>query len=68
MSKTISGIISSNNNSDVRPSGISIISTPNGVGNWYHRMWLGAISGDNMYTPIKFHWSEIPDYDAKWYE
>ena len=50
------------------PMGISIISTSNGVGNWFYNMWQGQINKENIYYPLKFHWSEISTYDDKWYE
>ena len=50
------------------PMGISIISTSNGIGNWFYNMWVQQINHENIYTPLKFHWSEIPEYDEKWYE
>lgn len=66
MSKMVSAILNKEN-TNVKPGGISIISTPNGIGNWYHKMWMNALSGANMYKPLKFHWSEIPDYTEEWY-
>lgn len=45
-----------------------IISTPRGVGNFYHKMWTEAEVGDNDFNPIKLHWTQHPDYDEEWYE
>lgn len=42
------------------------LSTPNGVGNWFHRMWLGAENGDNLFNTIKLHWTVHPERDQAW--
>ena len=42
------------------------ISTPNGVGNWFHRTWLDAKDGLNKFHTIKLHWSEHPERDQAW--
>ena len=44
------------------------ISTPNGVGNWFHRTWLDAKDGLNKFQTIKLHWSEHPERDQAWRE
>ena len=41
------------------------LSTPNGVGNWFHRMWVDAESGGEFNT-IKLHWTVHPDRDDIW--
>jgi hypothetical protein len=42
------------------------LSTPNGVGNWFHQQWVGAESGDNEFNTIRLHWSDHPDRDETW--
>jgi len=42
------------------------LSTPNGMGNWFHRMWVGAKEGDNNFNPINLHWSLHPDRGQEW--
>ena len=42
-------------------SGI-IISTPKGVGNFYHKKWLSAESKESDLNPIKIHWTQHPIY------
>ena len=42
------------------------ISTPNGVGNWFHRTWLDATDGVSKFKTIKLHWSEHPERDQSW--
>ena len=37
------------------------LSTPNGVGNWFHRTWVGAEENDNGFYPIKLHWTVHPE-------
>jgi hypothetical protein len=44
------------------------ISTPNGVGNWFHQTYLDAETGTNEFHPIKLHWSVHPDRDQAWFE
>jgi hypothetical protein len=44
------------------------ISTPNGVGNWFHQTYVGAESEENEFHPIKLHWSVHPDRDQTWFE
>lgn len=44
------------------------ISTPNGVGNWFHQTYVNAESGDNEFHPIKLHWSVHPNRDQNWFE
>lgn len=41
---------------------VFIISTVNGVGNWYHNMWDGATREENSFHPIEIHWKEHPEY------
>ena len=42
------------------------LSTPNGVGNWFHQQWMGAEDGTNQFNPIKLHWTCHPDRDEAW--
>ena len=42
------------------------ISTPNGVGNWFHKTWLDAQDGLNKFNTVKLHWSEHPERDQAW--
>jgi hypothetical protein len=37
-------------------------STANGVGNEFHRLWTGAINGDNEYIPIFVPWFLMDEY------
>lgn len=37
-------------------------STANGVGDWFHEMWLKAERGENEFTPIFLPWFIQPEY------
>jgi len=37
-------------------------STANGVGNEFHRLWKGAVAGENEYVPIFVPWFLMPEY------
>lgn len=41
---------------------IILESTANGIGNWFHATWEGAVSGTNDYTPLFFPWFLHPEY------
>ena len=43
------------------------LSTPNGVGNWFHKQWVDAEAGGE-FNPIKLHWTVHPDRDEDWRE
>jgi len=43
-----------------------IISTPNGVGNFFHKTWVDAESGASDFNFIKLHWSVHPDREQEW--
>jgi hypothetical protein len=49
-----------------------ILSTPRGVGNWFHKMWQGAEEnsdgkiGKNGFHPIKLPWYLHPERDQNW--
>lgn len=42
------------------------LSTPNGVGGWFYKTWMGAEEETNPFVPIKLHWSVHPERDQKW--
>lgn len=44
------------------------LSTPNGVGNWFHKMWLDAEEEKNGFNPITLHWSVHPERGKDWRE
>lgn len=42
------------------------ISTPNGVGNWFHRTWSKAQTKENSFLPVKLDWKVHPERDQTW--
>jgi hypothetical protein len=48
--------------------GIIALSSPNGVGNWFHRMYTDAEIGKNEFKAIKLRWDLHPDRDERWEE
>ena len=40
-------------------------STANGVGNAFHRIWMGAVRGENEYIPIFVPWYLMSEYRRK---
>lgn len=45
-----------------------LISTPNGVGNLFHRLWTGAQDGTNEFKWIEIPWTAHPERDQEWYD
>lgn len=43
-----------------------LISTPNGVGNFFHKMWQQAESKANEFNPILLDWRVHPERDQAW--
>jgi hypothetical protein len=46
--------------------GAIVLSTPNGVGNWFHQTWADADAGINGFHTIKLHWTVHPERDQDW--
>ena len=44
------------------------LSTPNGVGNWFHKIYTDADMGENDFHPIVLPWAVHPDRDLDWFE
>ena len=42
-----------------------VLSTPNGVGNFFHKTWLKAEEGD-QWNQILLHWTVHPERNKKW--
>lgn len=42
------------------------LSTPNGIGNWFHKTWERAENGENSFLPIKLPWTVHPERDQTW--
>lgn len=48
-----------------------LLSTPNGVGNLFHKIWMKAEGGEvveglDKFNPIRLPWNLHPDRDEKW--
>lgn len=43
-----------------------ILSTPNGTGNWFHRMWAKAQDGTSGFTPVRLPWTVHPERNQIW--
>jgi len=44
------------------------LSTPNGVGNWFHKTYTESESRLNDFYPTKLPWAKHPDRDQEWFE
>ena len=44
------------------------LSTPNGIGNWFHKTWDKAESGENSFLPIRLPWTVHPERNQEWRE
>jgi hypothetical protein len=44
------------------------LSTPNGVGNWFHKTYMEAVEEKNDFNYINLPWSIHPDRDMAWFE
>jgi len=44
------------------------LSTPNGVGNWFHKTYIEAEQNINDFHTIKLLWDVHPERDLKWFE
>ena len=42
------------------------LSTPNGIGNWFHQTWDKAESGENSFLPIRLPWTVHPERNQEW--
>ena len=45
--------------------GAIVLSTPNGVGNWFHKIWQQGQQGEQWY-PTELHWTVHPERDQTW--
>ena len=44
------------------------LSTPNGVGNWFHKIYMEADQRINDFNPMVLPWDRHPDRDKDWFE
>lgn len=45
-----------------------ILSTPNGVGNQFYKLWSEGVSGLNGFNTISLPWTVHPEHDETWYK
>lgn len=45
---------------------VMLLSTPNGMGNYFHKTWVNAEMNLNSFTPIRLPWQVHPERDQKW--
>ena len=45
-----------------------IISTPNGVGGMYYKLWTDAVAQQNEFNTINLPWWVHPEHDQAWFE
>jgi len=43
-----------------------LLSTPNGVGNFFHQMWVDAEGKRNTFKTIRLKWDRHPERDQSW--
>lgn len=48
--------------------GCIALSSPNGVGNWFHKTFTDAEFGKNGFVPISLPWDVHPERSQEWYE
>ena len=41
---------------------VIIVSTPRGVGNWYWKVWTGAVDKQNDFNPIIINWCIVYNF------
>jgi hypothetical protein len=46
--------------------GCIALSSPNGIGNWFHKTWEDALIKKNSFYPIELKWNLHPERDEKW--
>lgn len=61
--KSVYPIISSS-----KKSKIFVASTPNGTGNLFHELYVGALEGKNGWHSERVDWWEVPGRDEEWKE
>jgi hypothetical protein len=47
--------------------GCIALSSPNGVGNWFHRKWEDALMAKGDFIPLELKWDVHPERDAAWF-
>lgn len=42
------------------------LSTPNGMGNWFHKEWQRALNKENNFSTMTLPWEVHPEHDQDW--
>jgi len=45
---------------------VIVLSTPNGMGNWFHKTYQNASELKNTFNAITLHWTMHPERDQEW--
>ena len=45
---------------------VMLLSTPNGIGNFFHKTWVKAEMGENSFIPVRLPWQVHPERDQSW--
>jgi len=45
---------------------VIVTSTPNGIGNMFHKLWEGAVQGTSDYKAFQVDWRDVPGRDEEW--
>jgi hypothetical protein len=48
--------------------GCIALSSPNGIGNWFHRTFDDAEASRNLFVPTSLPWDVHPEHDQEWFE
>lgn len=49
-----------------KTSRVIVTSTPNGVGNIFHKLWEGAVQKTNEFKGFRVDWWDVPGRDDEW--
>lgn len=52
--------------SSANSSRVIVTSTPNGVGNVFHKLWEGAVQKTNEFKGFRVDWWDVPGRDEEW--
>jgi len=44
------------------------LSSPNGIGNWFHKTYEDAENGQNLFIPTNLPWNVHPEHDQEWFD
>lgn len=44
------------------------LSSPHGMGNWFHKTWVKSLAGEGDFFPILLNWDLHPERDQAWLE